>query len=343
MQLSNFELREVSRYIVALKASRTARGVPLFEDIPIAGALFRPAPSDESSLQQNVVLAQATIFPTLFDLMGLRWAPVLATLGPQQVRKDQSQIRERYHELRTAVMHIGAEKVDEVLRLDELRSQGQLGRPKPETIPPGYPSPDTGYPQGPEIENPLNHRSGGPRAADSLPAPSPQSNRQPGPRLAPGAAPPAIPDANAYLAPVVTSPQDATPPMNAPEPIPGGASLRRVQRGEEPQYDRTQYESPQYERTQYERTQYEEADLRNAQPQTGPYQGSQYRGPQPQSGYGFQSAERTAAPPALYQAAPPAAQSAAPPVAGRSVPGYPAVRLQGAPTVPVGLPRPVAR
>ncbi|MFO0906725.1 MAG: hypothetical protein U0939_27215, partial [Pirellulales bacterium] len=82
VQLSNFELREVSRYLIALKASRTSKGVPLLEDIPIAGALFRPAPSDESSLQQNVVLAQATIFPTLFDLMGLRWAPVVADLDP---------------------------------------------------------------------------------------------------------------------------------------------------------------------------------------------------------------------------------------------------------------------
>ena len=62
VQLSNFELREVSRYNVALKAARTSRGVPLLEDIPVAGALFRPLASDEKSLQQNLIMAQATIF-----------------------------------------------------------------------------------------------------------------------------------------------------------------------------------------------------------------------------------------------------------------------------------------
>ncbi|MHC4403160.1 MAG: hypothetical protein ACYTG0_26155, partial [Planctomycetota bacterium] len=73
VQLSNYELREVSRYQVALKASRTSRGVPLLEDVPLAGVLFRPLPQQESSLQENLILAQATIYPTLFDLMGLRW------------------------------------------------------------------------------------------------------------------------------------------------------------------------------------------------------------------------------------------------------------------------------
>ena len=33
VQLSNFELREVSKYMVALKAARTAKGVPLLEDV----------------------------------------------------------------------------------------------------------------------------------------------------------------------------------------------------------------------------------------------------------------------------------------------------------------------
>jgi hypothetical protein len=49
VQLSNFELREVSRYNVALKAARTSRGVPMFEDVPAVGVLFRPLPSQESS------------------------------------------------------------------------------------------------------------------------------------------------------------------------------------------------------------------------------------------------------------------------------------------------------
>ena len=95
VQLSNFELREVSRYTVALKAARTSRGVPLLEDIPLAGVLFRPLPSDESSLQQNIIMSQATIFPTLFDLMGLRWAPVVADLDPLRLSNDEFIVRNR--------------------------------------------------------------------------------------------------------------------------------------------------------------------------------------------------------------------------------------------------------
>ncbi len=45
VQIGNYELREVSRFQVALKAARTSRGVPLFEDIPVLGILFRPLPS----------------------------------------------------------------------------------------------------------------------------------------------------------------------------------------------------------------------------------------------------------------------------------------------------------
>ena len=76
VQLGNYELREISRYVVALKAARTGRGgVPLLQDIPGLGVLFRPLPSAESSLQENIIMGQATIFPTLFDLMGLALGP----------------------------------------------------------------------------------------------------------------------------------------------------------------------------------------------------------------------------------------------------------------------------
>src|SRR5690606_8503968 len=54
VQTSSYELREISRYTVALKASRTAKGVPLLEDVPLVGTLFRPLPSAESSLQENI-------------------------------------------------------------------------------------------------------------------------------------------------------------------------------------------------------------------------------------------------------------------------------------------------
>jgi len=134
VQLSNFELREVSRYSVALKASRTSRGVPLLEDIPIVGALFRPLPSDESSLQQNIILCQATIFPTLFDLMGLRWAPVVADLDPLRLSNDGFIVRNRIRMLMNRVFDHSSSEVDEFLRIPAAERRMDLYRSQ-ETVP----------------------------------------------------------------------------------------------------------------------------------------------------------------------------------------------------------------
>ena len=144
VQLSNFELREISRYTVALKASRTSRGVPLFEDIPLVGVLFRPQPSDESSLQQNIILGQSTIFPTLFDLMGLRWAPVVADLDPLRLSNDEFVVRNRRRTLMNRVFDQSSSKVDEFLRIPEGERRMDLYRSQ-ETLPTIHPD---GY-QGP--------------------------------------------------------------------------------------------------------------------------------------------------------------------------------------------------
>lgn len=72
VQLGNLEWREISRYEIALKAARNGQGVPLLQDIPVAGALFRPLPSDGASIQKNIIVGQTTIYPTIQDLLGLR-------------------------------------------------------------------------------------------------------------------------------------------------------------------------------------------------------------------------------------------------------------------------------
>ncbi len=119
VQLSNFELREVSRYVVALKAERTAKGVPLLEDIPVVGVLWRPLPSDEKSLQQNIIMAQATIFPTLFDLMGLRWAPAVSDLDPLRLSNREYLVRGRHQFLENRIYDYSSTQVDEFLRIPE--------------------------------------------------------------------------------------------------------------------------------------------------------------------------------------------------------------------------------
>ncbi|MFO0899244.1 MAG: hypothetical protein U0836_17610 [Pirellulales bacterium] len=146
VQLGNYELREVSRYTVALKASRTSRGVPLLEDVPVAGVLFRPLPSDESSLQQNVILAHATIFPTLFDLMGLRWAPAVADLDPLRTSNEEFLTKNRNRFLMNRVFDHSSSRVDDFLRIPEAERRPDLYRSQ-ETIPAEHPN---GY-QGPGL------------------------------------------------------------------------------------------------------------------------------------------------------------------------------------------------
>lgn len=115
VQTSSFELREISRYQVALKASRTSRGVPLLEDIPGAGVLFRPLPSDESSLQQNIILGQSTVYPTLFDLMGLRWSKYVAELSHVGLRDLDHVTRGREHSIHDFTFDEASHRVDEFL------------------------------------------------------------------------------------------------------------------------------------------------------------------------------------------------------------------------------------
>jgi hypothetical protein len=139
VQLGNYELREISRYVVALKASRTSRGVPLLQDIPGVGVLFRPLPSAESSLQENVILGQAVVFPTLFDLMGLRWAPAVSDLDTLRSRNAEFAVRMRRRDLENHVYDFATSKVDEFLRIPPAERRTDLYRTQ-ETIPYTHPS-----------------------------------------------------------------------------------------------------------------------------------------------------------------------------------------------------------
>lgn len=148
VQLGNYELREVSRYQIALKASRTSRGVPLFEDIPGLGILFRPLPSAESSLQENIVLGQSTIFPTLFDLMGLRWAPAVADLDTLRLRNSDFVVRGRNREVQNRVFDYSSAQVDEFLRIPVSERRADLYRTQqtiPDVHPDGYRGPGQNY------------------------------------------------------------------------------------------------------------------------------------------------------------------------------------------------------
>jgi hypothetical protein len=144
VQLGNYELREISKYQVTLRASRTGKGVPLLQDIPGLGVLFRPLPSAESSLQQNIILGQSTIFPTLFDLMGLRWAPSIADLDPLALTNADFIVRQRKQFLNNRVFDYSSAKVDDALQIPLGERRGDYYRSQ-QTLPTMHPN---GY-QGP--------------------------------------------------------------------------------------------------------------------------------------------------------------------------------------------------
>ncbi|MHC4877744.1 MAG: hypothetical protein ACYTGL_14710, partial [Planctomycetota bacterium] len=84
VQIGNLEWREISRYEISLKAARNSRGVPLLEDIPAVGVLFRPLPQAKKSIQKNIIIGQAAVYPTVEDLLGLK-SPAAAGLPVDQL------------------------------------------------------------------------------------------------------------------------------------------------------------------------------------------------------------------------------------------------------------------
>ncbi len=193
VQTGNYELREVSRYQVALKAARTGQGVPLLQDIPGVGVLFRPLPSAESSLQQNVILAQSVIYPTLYDLMGLRWAPVVADRDTIRMKSEEFIVRQRTRQINNRVFDYSSGSVDEFLRIPEAERRGDLYRSQ-ETIPRVHPN---GY-QGPGLNYQDSHLREGYDPRSNYPetrfVPTPNAEETlPGPRLIPQRIEPAPP------------------------------------------------------------------------------------------------------------------------------------------------------
>ncbi|QDV41018.1 hypothetical protein Enr13x_08560 [Stieleria neptunia] len=123
VQTTSFELRRVSRYQVALKTARTSQGVPLLQDIPGVGALFRPAPSAESAIQENIILSQSVVYPTVFDVMGLRWAPSVVDLNHISVRDSEHVVRGRQQTVKNSVFENTTRTVDDVLGLNKKDSR----------------------------------------------------------------------------------------------------------------------------------------------------------------------------------------------------------------------------
>jgi hypothetical protein len=73
VQLPSLELQEVSRFRIAVDVDEQGNGVPLLEDVPGVGALFRPRPTTVSTIQENIILVDAVVYPTALALSEKCW------------------------------------------------------------------------------------------------------------------------------------------------------------------------------------------------------------------------------------------------------------------------------
>ncbi len=134
VQLGNLEWREISRYEVALRASRKGRGVPLLEDVPLIGLAFKPLPQSGGSIQKNIIVGQAAVYPTIDELMGLRPAAAaedirlltnedLRDIKAYQLLKARSSLEFQQQKLQEF-----SEKVNKVEQLRQQRRDADAAR-----------------------------------------------------------------------------------------------------------------------------------------------------------------------------------------------------------------------
>ncbi len=93
-------------------------------------------------------MAQSTIFPTLFDLMGLRWAPAVADLDTFRLRNQNFTVRNRNRHVNNNVFDISSSSVDEFLRIPPAEHRADLYRSQetiPDVHPNGYRGPGLNY------------------------------------------------------------------------------------------------------------------------------------------------------------------------------------------------------
>jgi hypothetical protein len=55
---------------VALDSDEQGKGIPLLDDVPGLGALFRPRRATASTTQENIILVDAVVYPTALSMIG---------------------------------------------------------------------------------------------------------------------------------------------------------------------------------------------------------------------------------------------------------------------------------
>jgi hypothetical protein len=116
VQSASYELREISRFRIALNARRQGRGVTLLSDLPLVGFLTRPLPSLGYSHQENIILADCVVYPTIFNLIGNDWLHPIEESTPADLLTEERKLLARRDQIRTQLLSISRVEAEAILK-----------------------------------------------------------------------------------------------------------------------------------------------------------------------------------------------------------------------------------
>ena len=83
-------------------------------------------------MQTNIILGSSTIYPTVFDLMGLRWSHHVDSIGSKSLSEQKDEQIDRRKSMRDQLLQTTRDQVDQTIGLPR-RVENSI-----QLIPPGY-------------------------------------------------------------------------------------------------------------------------------------------------------------------------------------------------------------
>jgi hypothetical protein len=111
VQCNNYEMHEVSRFRIGVQASKASRGVPVLQDIPLAGRLFKTRPTRSESVRETMILADAVIYPSILSVTGTNW--LIPRSSSEAVLRD-----ERQTELQARLLQQSRDRLDRLVKAE---------------------------------------------------------------------------------------------------------------------------------------------------------------------------------------------------------------------------------
>jgi hypothetical protein len=108
VQCNNYEMHEVSRFRIGVQASKASRGVPVLQDIPLAGRLFKTRATRAESVRETMILSDAVIYPSILSVTGTHW--LIPGSSSEAVLRD-----ERQSELQSRLLQKSRDRLDRLV------------------------------------------------------------------------------------------------------------------------------------------------------------------------------------------------------------------------------------